>query len=317
MILGTPGSRVQRGGSGSAGQQLVDQRRHQHARRPVPMLRERPADRRAFEIDLDGPRIARGPDRGDEARRGIDLTGGADRDEESRTARAPRRSRPCGRASRRTTRCPAAAARPAAQPGQRERRRGPRPTPPRRSQARHQARISSPCMWSSRSAAGPLVQVVDILGDDQHLARPLRARAAPAPDAPHWAAPTHRADCAGADCRSGGPAPGRGRTPRAWPHPRPDGLPTGRRRPKVARPDSAETPAPVRITIELCRTPERIGCLRPAPIDRRDADDGHGPTGKLRRDGSGGRIRTYDQRINSPLRYRCATPDQPSRSRGA
>ncbi len=26
--------------------------------------------------------------------------------------------------------------------------------------------------------------------------------------------------------------------------------------------------------------------------------------------GSGGRIRTYDQRINSPLRYRCATPDQ-------
>lgn len=25
--------------------------------------------------------------------------------------------------------------------------------------------------------------------------------------------------------------------------------------------------------------------------------------------GSGGRIRTYDQRINSPLRYRCATPD--------
>ena len=28
------------------------------------------------------------------------------------------------------------------------------------------------------------------------------------------------------------------------------------------------------------------------------------------RAGSGGRIRTYDQRINSPLRYRCATPDQ-------
>ncbi len=26
-------------------------------------------------------------------------------------------------------------------------------------------------------------------------------------------------------------------------------------------------------------------------------------------DGSGGRIRTYDQRINSPLRYRCATPE--------
>ena len=25
--------------------------------------------------------------------------------------------------------------------------------------------------------------------------------------------------------------------------------------------------------------------------------------------GSGGRIRTYDQRINSPLRYRCATPE--------
>jgi hypothetical protein len=29
-------------------------------------------------------------------------------------------------------------------------------------------------------------------------------------------------------------------------------------------------------------------------------------TGKV---GSGGRIRTYDQRINSPLRYRCATPE--------
>src|SRR5215216_4268007 len=25
--------------------------------------------------------------------------------------------------------------------------------------------------------------------------------------------------------------------------------------------------------------------------------------------GYGGRIRTYDQRINSPLRYRCATPE--------
>ncbi len=30
--------------------------------------------------------------------------------------------------------------------------------------------------------------------------------------------------------------------------------------------------------------------------------------------GSGGRIRTYDQRINSPLRYRCATPDQVSQA---
>ena len=28
-----------------------------------------------------------------------------------------------------------------------------------------------------------------------------------------------------------------------------------------------------------------------------------------RKVGSGGRIRTYDQRINSPLRYRCATPE--------
>ena len=28
------------------------------------------------------------------------------------------------------------------------------------------------------------------------------------------------------------------------------------------------------------------------------------------RAGSGGRIRTYDQRINSPLRYRCATPEE-------
>lgn len=30
-------------------------------------------------------------------------------------------------------------------------------------------------------------------------------------------------------------------------------------------------------------------------------------------DGSGGWIRTNDQRINSPLRYRCATPDRPRR----
>ncbi len=30
--------------------------------------------------------------------------------------------------------------------------------------------------------------------------------------------------------------------------------------------------------------------------------------------GSGGWIRTNDQRINSPLRYRCATPDQPRRA---
>ena len=29
----------------------------------------------------------------------------------------------------------------------------------------------------------------------------------------------------------------------------------------------------------------------------------------MRKVGSGGRIRTYDQRINSPLRYRCATPE--------
>jgi hypothetical protein len=30
---------------------------------------------------------------------------------------------------------------------------------------------------------------------------------------------------------------------------------------------------------------------------------------RRRKVGSGGRIRTYDQRINSPLRYRCATPE--------
>jgi hypothetical protein len=34
-------------------------------------------------------------------------------------------------------------------------------------------------------------------------------------------------------------------------------------------------------------------------------------------DGSGGRIRTYDQRINSPLRYRCATPEYPKLGRAA
>jgi hypothetical protein len=33
--------------------------------------------------------------------------------------------------------------------------------------------------------------------------------------------------------------------------------------------------------------------------------------GSVWEDGSGGWIRTNDQRINSPLRYRCATPDQP------
>ena len=32
-------------------------------------------------------------------------------------------------------------------------------------------------------------------------------------------------------------------------------------------------------------------------------------TGRHGQGGSGGRIRTYDQRINSPLRYRCATPE--------
>ncbi len=34
------------------------------------------------------------------------------------------------------------------------------------------------------------------------------------------------------------------------------------------------------------------------------------------RAGSGGRIRTYDQRINSPLRYRCATPEETRLIRG-
>ena len=166
------------------------------------------------------------------------------------SAPMPLRPRPCDRASRRTRRCPVAA-------GRRRRSAGrssggvhvarPGEEAP---QARHRARISSPCRWSrlrlpARSCRSSTFCVTSSTSPGQC------ARDGRAPDAPRLGCTPGRA--AGAaqivEALHQGRIAGEGL--RAWPHPRCDGLPTGRRRrERSGSPDSAEMPAPVSTTMD-------------------------------------------------------------------
>ena len=75
--------------------------------------------------------------------------------------------------------------------------------------------------------ARALVQIVDILGDQQQLARPFGVEPRQRLDARRWARPCRASPAARR--RRRGPAPDRARRPRACRRPRPGGPPTGRR----------------------------------------------------------------------------------------
>ena len=182
-----------------------------------------------------------------EAGRGIDRARSADRDEQVGAARARRRSRPSGRASRRTRRCRAAA--PARRrPGRRARRAACRSSGGARRRRVHQAESASPCMCSTRRA--PARSCRSSMFWVTISSSPLPARVEPRQRAVRGVGLLRRGSPRAAVVEA---LDQLGIAPEglaAWRRPRPGDPPTARRRRGRCRmPLSALIPAPVRITM--------------------------------------------------------------------